>query len=62
LFRSEMKLVLEFKWDQLKNMVFLQNFELFAYVVFLLLCKTDVILAPLALLIFTVIIAVPEAF
>jgi len=62
LFRSDMKLVLEFKWDQLKNMVFLQNFELFAYVVFLLLCKTDVILAPLALLIFTVIIAVPEAF
>jgi len=62
LVRSEMKLVLEFKWDQLKNMVFLQNFELFAYVVFLLLCKTDVILAPLALLVFTVIIAVPEAF
>ena len=43
LFRSNIKILLEYKWDNLKNWIMLLNMILLAYVIFLILNKIEVI-------------------
>jgi len=60
LFRSNIKILLEYKWDRLKKWIFIQNMILLSYVIFLILNKIDFVVSKLGLLIFTIIIIIPE--
>lgn len=55
-----MTLLLEYKWNQLKSYVFLQNIILMSYVIYFIMVKIKIIDDRIALLIFTIIIMVPE--
>lgn len=60
LFRSEAKIIVELKWKQLKYYVYLQNSLLLMYVLYLILCKLLVIRDHIGLLIFTILVTIPE--
>jgi len=60
LFRSNIKILLEYKWDRLKNWIFIQNMILLSYVIFLILNKIELIANKLGLFIFTIIVTIPE--
>jgi len=60
LFRSNIKILLEYKWEQTKNWIFLQNIILLTFVIFLILNKIEVVEQTLALFLITMIILIPE--
>jgi len=60
LFRCDMTILLEYKWNQLKTYVFLQNIFLMSYVIFFIMVKIKTINSNLGLFIFTIVVMVPE--
>jgi len=60
LFRSDMKIIMEYKWDQLRKYVFYQNYTLMLYVAYFTFVKIRYIEDHLFLLTFTIIVTIPE--
>ena len=60
LFRCDMTILLEYKWNQLKTYVFLQNLFLMSYVIYFIMVKIKVIDDRIGLLVFTIVVMVPE--
>jgi hypothetical protein len=60
LFRSEVTIIVELKWMQLKYYVYLQNSFLLMYVLYLILCKIEIIEDKYALFILTILVTIPE--
>jgi len=60
LFRCDMTILLEYKWNQLKTYVFLQNLFLMSYVIYFIMVKIGTIKDNLGLFIFTIVVMVPE--
>jgi len=60
LFRSNIKILLEYKWENLKNWIMFQNMILLSYIIFLIMNKIEVVSMRLYLLISTCIILIPE--
>lgn len=60
LFRSDIKIIMEYKWYQLRKYVFLQNYTLMLYVLYFTMVKIRLIKDHLFLLTFTIIVTIPE--
>jgi len=60
LFRSEATIIVDYKWEQLKFYVYIQNALLLMYVFYLILCKIEFIPDRYGLLVLTALVIVPE--